>query len=423
MDFKSEILRECKKEIVCKYLGDKSFKLKHTDYLKLSEEIFEATGTSISISTLRRIFNEDFSGYPQISTLDAFAKYIGYPDWKTYVKDHASSEIHEHGSSRKKLRVGRKLIYGIAGAVILALMLYLLYGRSNISEVGYDNIEFSCYDFNHTEMPVIVYFKYDLKDIECDSASIQPLGYAGGDEFNIDVSDSIASYSYLWPETFNAKLAVDGKPVKNLIIRLVTNSWKAALSNTKDGFYVKYFDDKEIYSGGKMAFSDNVLKSNHFSTEDIEATSYHLYKDFTVDGDSLHFETRIKCSPLERTENSGNLSLSLYFEKASIHLPVALVKSIEKHLNLHVFYQDFSSKNTNLSGLYTNLENWNLLGMETADRTFRLSLNDSLVFETQYDTNPGKLIGIRYVFNGMGEVDYVRFSSQAGKLIEGYEFD
>ncbi len=427
MDIQSDILSKCKEEIICKYLGSNVFKLKHTDFLKLSDEIFNTTNISISISTLRRIFDEDFSGYPQVSTLDAFAKYLGYNDWKTYLKENNTSKEKGRQIHKKKFISGKKVIVGVLGTIFIILVILFLPRLFKSSETNYDNVEFSYEDFDHTEMPVTVYFKYNLHGIKCDSASIQPLGMATwekGDEFSIDPADSIASYSYLWPETFTAKLAVDGKVVKQLKIELVTNTWKAAVSNMKNNFYVKYFDDKEIYTRGKLAFSENVLNNNTFPKSDIERISYHLFKTFNdIDGDSLHFDTRIKNFPLIRTEKGGNTTVSLFFENANIHVQLAIAKSIQGERLIIAFNKYFTSKKTNLSFLYRNLEEWNTIGIETLDKTFKLSINDSLVFETPYDVNPGKLTGIRYLFRGMGEVDYTRFYNQKGKLTEDYEFD
>lgn len=427
MDKTRTVIEKCKNEIISKYLGINNYNLKHTDFLKLSDEIYNATNISISISTLRRVFKENFSGYPQISTLDAFAKYLGYNDWKTYLKENTISNEKGLEINKRRLIPGKKVIYGISGTILIALILYLIYFKFKSSETNYENVEFSYQDFDHTEMPVTVYFRYNLHGIKCDSASIQPLGWATaamGDEFSIDPSDSIASYSYLWPEPFTAKLTVDGKIVKQLKIKLVTNTWKASLSNMKNTFYVKYFDDKEIYTQGKLAFSDNVLINNNFSKDDIEKTAFHLFKDFhDIDGDTLHFETRIKNCLLVRTEEGGNTTLFLFFENAMIQLPLALVKSIQGELHYIAINKYFSSKKNNLSFLYTNLEEWNLLRIETNDKTFKLSINDSLVFETKYDINAGKLTGIRYVFNGMGEVDYVRFYNNDNRLIYNDEFD
>jgi hypothetical protein len=43
--------------------------------------------------------------------------------------------------------------------------------------------------------------------------------------------------------------------------------------------------------------------------------------------------------------------------------------------------------------------------------------------KTGYQKDLGKLFGIRYIFNGLGEIDYVRFSDTNSTVLYQDEFD
>jgi len=427
MSNQHDFISRCKKEIICKFFGSDEFNLKYSDLLRLSEEIYLITGISISLSTLRRIFKKDYNSIPQVSTLNAFAKYLGHESWKDYVKNYTL----EQGQKRKRYYTGfkiKKLTLLIAAlSFLFAASIILIVNYRWINKVNYDDIEFHCKKFNNKEMPVTVFFTYNLKGIKCDSATIRPLGRPTrkyGDEFGIDPSDSIASYNYLWPETFVAKLTVDGVVVKKLKINLETQKWKVAVTNNIDGFYVKYFDDKELYGNGKMTFSDQVLEQHNFSKSQIEKTVFNLFRKFKkIDGDSLSFETRFRSIPLVRRQESGSVFLTLFFTRNRINIPLAIQKSLFGEKKMKAFNQVESSKNSDLSFLYLNLEEWNKFKISTFNKQFNLYLNDSLVYQTNYNKDPGKLTGLRFIFNGIGELDYVRFYNSMNELVYNDEFE
>ena len=421
-----EAIRKCTKDIICKYLGSENYMLKHTDYLKLSDEIYKATNISISLSTLRRIFNEDFKETPQISTLDAFAKYLGYLDWNNYLKENYLKN-QEH-PIKTKPRPNRKISFVTGIAIISIISAVLLFVKQNKQKLPeYGVIPFSYTIENENSMPSTVFFHYDLKGVKCDSATIQPFGrptWETGDEFRIDPDDTLASYTYTWPETFWANITADGKVLNTVNFTLYTNRWLAAVSNMKEAFYIKYFENQEIFKDGEMAITYDVLEKSNFPISDVENTAYSIFKNFDlINGDSLTFECKIKSQPLERKEGSGNAYLNLFFENDAIHVPLALDRNFSDVFHLKVFETWHTSKNQNLTFLYQPLEDGISVKIETNNKKFNLSLNGNVAYKSEFETNPGKLIGMRFRFVGLGEVDYIRFFNTEKELIYSNEFE
>lgn len=420
-------VNRCKKDITYKYFYNNKSYFKHSDFKRLSEEIYNISNISLGVSTLARIFSDNYSGIPYLTTLDAFANYLGYDNWNEYKRN-----LLKNGNTVKTFKsnipVSKKKLLIITGILIsisvFALFTYLYTGYQK--KKALKNIEFSYCDFNSEEMPVTVFFKYNLNGIKCDSATIQPLGRATnkyGDEFKINLNDSIASYTYLWPDAFNSKLTIDGKVVKQLILRLQTGTWKAAVSNMKDIYYIKYFNDKNIFESGIMGITEEILNQKNFPKNDVEQTSYHLFKDFkNITGDSINFTTSIKNNVITRKEKSGSATIALIFKNDELSIPIAIDKSPFEQLNLKVFNKYFSTKTFDLSFLYTNLEEWRKVSIKTFEKQFELFINDSLVFQTSYEINPGELYGIRYLFNGIGEIDYVKFYNPNDSLVYNDEF-
>lgn len=422
-------LKKCKRDIVCIFLGSEKFSLSYSQLHKLSDEIYNATKVSISYSTLKRIFDDNYSGTPQLSTLDAFAKYLGYTDWNEYLRDNTDTPVNVdrlRNKTKKRIVLGTMLF--LVGIIVLGIVFLLPKKNDSLENPNYDEIEFSYMPFNESEIPAIVDFKYDLKGIEFDTALLHPIaryGWSNGqDVIQIDQNDSVARYIYLTTETYTPLLTIDGKIAKQLKIRLKTNSWLASLSNEKDGFYVKYFRDKEIFTTGKMFFTNEVLERNNFEKSDIDYNVFDLYRDFEdINGDSLYFITRIRNIPITRSEKSCRAEICLSFDSSMIALPLEQNKSPFNEFWFFPFDNYLSSQKTDLKNLYINLEEWNTVRIETHDKQFKLFINDSLNYQIPFRVNPGKLKGIRLLFKGMGEVDYIKFYNQNSELIFNDEFE
>src|ERR1700761_9495839 len=85
-----EWVKICMAEL-CKRAGfPDAEKLVQRDLNFLSEWIESRTGILISLSTIKRLLNGQFSRLPQIATLDALARCVGYQSWQAYRIDRTS---------------------------------------------------------------------------------------------------------------------------------------------------------------------------------------------------------------------------------------------------------------------------------------------------------------------------------------------
>jgi len=90
-----QLVRLCLNELSDKMgYGDRS-NLSQSDLEHLCYLIEENTKVVISISTIKRVFNEKFERLPQIYTLDALTKFIGYSGWQDFKTKKANSESEQ----------------------------------------------------------------------------------------------------------------------------------------------------------------------------------------------------------------------------------------------------------------------------------------------------------------------------------------
>ena len=66
------------------------------DFQLLYDEMRRRNNETLGVNTLRRLWG-DISGYPTIreATLDVLCRFVGYPDWHTFVADYCGREAEQ----------------------------------------------------------------------------------------------------------------------------------------------------------------------------------------------------------------------------------------------------------------------------------------------------------------------------------------
>ncbi len=78
-------IRQCMDLIEARWQRGPSAEWKSYDFEKLSDEIFDATGISLSISTLKRLFGKvTYNNLPTVNTLNTLARFVGFEDWNAF---------------------------------------------------------------------------------------------------------------------------------------------------------------------------------------------------------------------------------------------------------------------------------------------------------------------------------------------------
>jgi hypothetical protein len=376
----------------------------------------------LGLSTLRRIFDENYSKVPHLTTLDALAKYVGYSNWNAYKKEQLPESSKKSERHSKKINYSAILIVSVI-VIVLAICSFYIIKKHSKKDI-YKNVTFSYSIKESYEVPQSVTFYYNIKDIDCDKAQIWPLGYKN-DVADIDKNDTVLVSSYGWYNTFWPKLVIDDSIVRVLKIDIQSHVWKTAVANyiPKVEFFQEYWDDKEIFTKGTLGIDDNILKKHNFTYNNLDRVYYVKATDFTnIHQDSLHFETKFKSKSIHKNTRAGIHVIRLAFEKSLFVIPVN-----ENNHNITqwaiLFNHFLDPQKTDLSIFEIKPNEWNTLSYRTSDKHLQIIINDSLLFESDYDIEPGHLKHVAFEFMGLGEVDYVRFYNQQGELIYNDEFD
>src|SRR6478609_5350572 len=126
-----QLVRLCLDEICVKMGFVDRAKISQSDLEHLCYLIEESTKIVISLSTLKRVFIEKFERLPQIATLDALTKFLGYSGWQDFkvrkvnlVIEETVVSIENPIAERKKtgLTTYRNLLLASGAFLLIAIL-------------------------------------------------------------------------------------------------------------------------------------------------------------------------------------------------------------------------------------------------------------------------------------------------------------
>jgi hypothetical protein len=151
------------------------------DFEKLSEAISEATGITLSISTLKRLWGRvTYNNVPALNTLNTLARYAGYEDWRAF-KQNGKAPVPQQVKAEKKTLtirpsgIMRRLqpYYWMLGMVpLLAAVYFLTSLKKHVTTPDPEDFAFSADKMVTSGLPNSVVFHYDATAALTDSVHI-----------------------------------------------------------------------------------------------------------------------------------------------------------------------------------------------------------------------------------------------------------
>src|SRR5688572_4838980 len=204
------------------------------DYELVSARIEEQTGILISVSTIKRLLNGEFSRLPQAATLNAISGYLGYKDWYEYRSTETREQpVHTETkpagsnlvSALKSLTRSRKwrliTAFGIMAGVIL-LAGFLKGASKPIS--GIEKASFSVKKTTRNDIPNTVVFSYNIDDVKADSFFIQQ-SWDENRRVRIYKKTYTVTDIYYEPGYHKAKLIANDQVIRSFDVSIPTGDW------------------------------------------------------------------------------------------------------------------------------------------------------------------------------------------------------
>ncbi|NAY91862.1 hypothetical protein GTQ34_08030 [Muricauda sp. JGD-17] len=417
-------VNNCIQEIVARYFPEKAsseVNLSQRDLQYLIDLMDEKSNIRISLSTMKRLWKNDFNKMPHPSTLDALVSLLHYENWNDFRQDqHKDSLVSGPSSVRPKPFSKKVLVVATLSIVILTFLLISLVTQEKQLVIP-ENVSFSVNKTVAFNVPNSVIFSYDLTEVKADSFFIQR-SWNPTHKFPIDPNKKNFSQIYYYPGFHWARLIANDSIIKRKRILVQTDGWFATLKSERLQEIPIYPNQENIISGGKLKVGDRDLQESGVDPKQNLILSFFNIREFNgLQSDSFVLETKV------RFEDSRSL-ICPYMEMVLIDekdvSAVGIVeKGCESNLMLKIGDEFLMGAENDFSALGVNMKEWQTLKIIGKNQFLEIHLNDVLVLQTPLKGTSGKIMGLIFTFTGKGVVDYVYLKDLNGKILYSDEFD
>ncbi len=419
MEREKELIAICRSKVEQQLNWGDSSSWTNSDFELLSDKIFEKTQVRLSISTLKRIWGKvKYENSPTAVTLNALANFLNYPSWRDFEAAegkvvYQSSEVPASPVSASKPS-GRKPFVRILtmAAVVIACMLVvvlLVKGRTphvlNASLAKFKSHEVT------DDLPNSVIFDYDVSALRPDSVFIQQ-NWDPRRREKVSPQGKQHTSVYYAPGYFEAKLIVNDSIVKEDIVFIKTTGWKAIVDNKPIPIYLS---DENIRSGNKLIITSEILREKLGTPVFNEkVVTLHNIRDYGVEGSSFDFEATLRNASLPEESVCRRVYTTILTTNGIIVIPLSTRGCISE-LGYMTGEGSRSGKENDLSAFGCDFRQLEKLQISTHRDTLKVHLNDKTILTERQGSPLGTIVGIRFAFEGAGEVGYVKLN---GSLIE-----
>lgn len=404
-----------------------TFDLTQKDFDFLVYYIQEKTGQALSLTTIKRIWRNEYQRLPHLSTLDMLAQIAYGQDWYT-AKKKFLEEQPETGNDSKTATLPPVVVRGtkthprwplkiLAGITVLALLSLFLYNFSNSVSGDVSAIEFKAEATADLRVPNSVVFSYDLHGFKANHFYIQQ-SWDTAKKVEISPSNNKQTDIYYEPGYYYAKLLAGDRVLKEIPVHIRHNDWFVRF-RYPDSKLVKV-DESHLNTDGHLGLKTEYAKQLPDVTDHPFQLGFMLSKDFDLKADDFQIGASVRFDSIQ-APSCPMTNLLIKGDKDYAWITVGN-KGCESDVGLKVGDSVINGKTNDLSLLGVDSFLWQKLHVKLIKGTFFLSINDLVVYEGTYSNTLGDLKEIDFFFNGVGSIDDIRIADNNDKqmLSQGF---
>lgn len=451
-----ELIKICLNEIIAKSGYPDVKVLRQRDLEYLCHEIEKRSGILISLSTLKRLLNDQFNSLPQIATLNAITLYLGYQNWQDFkVKKQAenrnlanesrpanSEESHPAHSEENRpadltenpsaKNVRRRIPYRIIALGIGILALLVIIGSSNYFSSGRPknsanrpkngaNVLFTAQKTTNNDIPNTVVFHYDIDNLAGDSFFIQQ-SWDRRRRVRIYKNNHTLTDIYYEPGYHNAKLIVNDSIIRTIGVSIPTDRWFFYSKEALGRGYPSYIQSKKPIQNGVLSLDPQDIVNSKIDDQKDQVYLYTFFPGkFEAEGDNFILRTRIR---MKEVKNSACpfLMCEVFCQHNFMYFQTTLpgcTSNIDAQFGDHFM----SGKTNDLSALGSDVRQWQDLEMVVKDRQATIYIGQREAFTKAYTSSAGLITGLGFISNGLCEIDSVDLKGLNGKVVYQNDFE
>ena len=394
----TDLFKKCLKEIERKlnWIDAKQWQQSHFE--SLSELIFAKTKVKLSPLTLKRLWGKAiYDSQPSSSTLDALARFLEYNDWIDYQATQKRNSIYP---SFKFLR-NKKVI--VATSLVICILLLIIGFQKLVpllNTKNYTDFEFSVEPLT-SGLPNTVYFKYNVKNTDAESVVIQQ-SWDPKLHHQVDKNRTDFSCMYYYPGYYRAKMVLDGNEVAQQDLYVKSNGWLGIVRREPVPFYLPL---DVIHDGDKLSIKEKHLIEAGFDLKkEIPQTTINLIDEFqNINGNNFELSTDFRQTYSQGEAICQKTELAILCSDGYFAIPFS-VKGCVSELRIIIPNKYISAKNKDLRNLGVENSETIRLKLNVSEGILNLVVNNIPSIRDTLTVDPGKVVGVRFGFQGTGEV-------------------
>lgn len=399
----------------------------------LCDSIESKTGVLISLSTIKRLLNGQFSRLPQIATLNAITSFIGYANWQEFKSTLSTNEnelaangslFHEEVLERKP-RSSRffhnKFLVPGGLLACAAVGLFFIIKPEKPKAGNFEKAQFAVDKTTSNDIPNTVVFKYDISKVNADSFFIQQ-SWDRNRRVRIDKNSNTLTDIYYEPGYHVAKLIANDSIIKTLDVSIPTDRWFFYVKEKKPGGSLpQYIITQSPFKEGSLKLDKEEVTGSgvDIKKQQVYVQVYFPGK-FENSSDNFILKTRVRVNDLNN--NFCPFLMSEIFCQKNFMYFISNPKGCTSELSAQFSEKILSGKTNDLSALGANVKEWQDIEFIVKDKKVNIRINNVEVFSGVYTESAGLITGFGFVSNGLPEVDFISLENANGSVIYSNQF-
>jgi len=395
----------------------------------ICDSIESKTGVLISLSTIKRLFNGQFSRQPQIATLNAIAIFLGYQNWQDFKQAkireiHTAGEIVVSGKSSPTKDARRfsfpryLLITAVLVFTAVGLFAFLKFNKARVG--NFDKASFSMNKTTHNDLPNTVVFNYNIEEVIADSFFIQQ-SWDKDRRVRIDPKSHTLTDIYYEPGYQVAKLIANEQVIKTIDVSIPTDRWFFYARQRKPASIPEYISSSGFKDGALKMTKEEVTGSGIDIQKDYLYLQVYFPTEIKYISDSYIFQCRIKVNGLKA--NFCPFLMCEVFCQRNFMFFKSTPKGCTSEAKAQFGETVLNGKTTDLSALGTDVNAWQDVEIVVKNKKVTITINKEEVLSTGYNESSGTITGLGFLSNGLPEVDFVSLKTSDGQEIYPSDFE
>ena len=420
----SDYIEICKKQLEDKFSFGNGHGYSQKDLELLSSYIEDEKRIYLSLSTLKRLWKNDFKQGPQLATLNALVSVLEYDNWQQFKLQNKKSKIPILANHNPKIKLSKswKIVLFLIIPLLVMLTLVALKrtgnSRTNVSVNGPVIFEVDKTLLNG--VPNTAIFKYDVSNVVADSFFIQQSWNKWRRE-RIDPKKKSFSSIYYESGFHRARLMANDSVIALQPVHVLSAGWEPHVYyNESDDRFID-FKGESFIDDGMLHLSAELLSKKKIDTAKDFISRISNSKAFAVSSNDFHFSTKVKADRMTNS-NCPWLIVQIVTERH-----VFYVKLVGKGCEVYATYKlgeiIKKGRDNDLALLGQNIFEWQEIGIKVENKHAEISINGSTLYTEKFEEDFGKVMGLSYIFDGKGSIDYAKFSNALGETVFEDDFD